>query len=297
MKASTNLTLAVPSREDHKQKSPPNTNLTLAIPSYEDHKLNSSLNTNLTLAVPSYEDHEQNSSLNTNLTLAVATNQDLSGKTTVEAHGEGNITVSLLDKRSRTIQDHDQTSNEDKQNFFSRHEIDTSRRQWEKFFFEKKLTLSDANLHQITIPWRYWKYFPPLEIAINEGTSNWKQIKCIDDGDNKKILPMSFGWHGIRRVIGKGWINFVKRHELKANDVVRFYPEPAEEGKFKFLLKFIRATGTNVTNIEMPNREDDSKVGGSIEQAGDDITAQTRPGGRASGNTDHDQVQGKPNKS
>ncbi|KAA8550597.1 hypothetical protein F0562_002281 [Nyssa sinensis] len=162
---------------------------------------------------------------------ALASRQEYSDRI-VEFDKEGNMTITFV----RTTQDHDQTSND----VISESEP----RLQEESHFEKKLSYSDVSLGELTIPRKYWKHFPALETAITEGPSKWEQINCLDDADNKN-LPMNFGWHAKWCVIKKGWPDFVQKHNLKANDVVRFDKRnlQTEEGNFKFLLKFIRAIG------------------------------------------------------
>ncbi|KAA8550596.1 hypothetical protein F0562_002280 [Nyssa sinensis] len=233
---------------------------------------------------PSAEHEEkQNSSPPTTLTPAVASRKELSGKTTVEPRGEGNITISPSKKRSLTTQDYDQTSIDST----SESKVDSKARQAASDFV-KILTRSDVSSNRLHIPRQDWDHFPALEIP-NEGTSKWKQIYCFDDPkDENKKLPMSFGRKGNKRVIGKGWTKFVKEHGLQENDTVHFHRHNVQpqEGNFNFLLSFERATPlpkvltlnkmmdeddrTVGDNTEQGDDEDDNKAGDSIEQGDDE---------------------------
>ncbi|KAA8550592.1 hypothetical protein F0562_002276 [Nyssa sinensis] len=145
-----------------------------------------------------------------------------------------------------------------------------------KLLFEKELTRSDAHSSHrngLVIPQTYWDHFPALEMT-NEGTSKRKQIYCFDDR-KKREREMNVRPQGDKLVIGKGWIKFVKEHNLRANDVVRFYkPNQPEAGNFNFILTFVRSNMPNrddSSNKDKNDRDEDgSTVGGSTEQGVDD---------------------------
>ncbi|KAA8550594.1 hypothetical protein F0562_002278 [Nyssa sinensis] len=280
-----------------KTKMKPSRNLTLGIPSYEDHKQESPPNTNLTLAVPSHEDHKQKSPPNTNLTLAVASNQDLSSKTTVEVHGKGISLYHLLSKRSRTIQDAmtgltlavgsrqddhfgKTTGNitaSPPENEAVQHKIMMIR---ENFLFEKKLSLTDAKCNRLLLPRASWYHFPALEIKTNtnEGSSNpnMTQTYYFNDQIQDKKREMTVTNYDDQNIyIRNGWSAFANDHKLNADDVVRFY-KPTQSQQGDFLLNYKRAKPT----------DNDGNGNGNGEGEGEG------EGKGGSGNTDHDQAQG-----
>ncbi|KAA8550591.1 hypothetical protein F0562_002275 [Nyssa sinensis] len=215
---------------------------------------------------PSPEHEEkQNLSPTTTLTTAVASLPELSGETT---HREGTITLSPSKKRSRTTQDNNQSS------------IDTtseSEPRQEKLLFEKKLTRTEtrsSHNNGLVIPQKYWGHFPALETTNKGGPSDWKQIYCFDDRE-KRERKMTVRPHGDKLVIRKGWIKFVKDHNLQANDVVRFYkPNQPEEGNSNFILTSTKSNMPNRDDSSIEDKndrdEDDSTVGGNIEQGDDE---------------------------